>query len=184
MKIAIVGAHSATKLNAPFGDPAWEIWSLSPRNENELPRVDLWFEMHARFLDNPDADGKAYGDWLRSRPVVYMQRHTSQIIGSVEYPRDAMTARFGRWFFSSTLSWMLAKAIAREPVEIGIWGVAASASEYAPQIPSIRFFAHLAQTGGIAISAPGTHLVEPAPLYGYETDKQPQSHRSNPHVYA
>lgn len=166
--IAIVGAHSATKLGAPFDNPQWVVWSLSPKNENQLPRVDVWFEMHKRFLDDPDADGKEYGDWLRSRPIVYMLEHTPLIEGSVAYPRDRMVEAFGAWFFNSSLSWLLAKAVDSRPLAIAIYGVERSAGEYAAQRQSIQAFALAARMRGIGVDAPGSSILDGEMLYGYD----------------
>lgn len=168
MNIAIVGAHSANKLDAPYGDKDWDIWSLSPKNENELPRVDLWFEMHKRFLTNPDADGKEYGDWLRLRHSLIMLAETPLLPQATAYRKDEATARFGEWFFNSSLSWMLAQAIMEKPKVIGLWGVESSAGEYAAQRPSILFFAQVAKMQGIEPIAPGSRLLDPEMLYGYD----------------
>lgn len=166
--IAIVGAHSATKLGAPYGDSDWKIWSLSPKNESELPRADIWFELHKRFLSDPDADGLAYGAWLRSRPVVYMQSTVPAIPGSVPYPKDAIVANFGTYFLNSSLAWMMAMAIHDAPDAIGIWGIAADAAEYREQRTTLRHFALVARHVGIAVTAPGCPLLDDCPLYGYD----------------
>lgn len=166
--IAIVGAHSANKLDAPYGDSNWEIWSCSPKNENELPRVDVWFEMHKRFLSDPDADGVEYGNWLRSRSVVYMLAVSPHVRGSIAYPKDRMVERFGRYFFSSTVAWMVARAISKGPQSIGFWGIQSSAGEYAAQRPALLHFAQLADMFGIKVIAPDSGLLEPEMLYGYD----------------
>jgi hypothetical protein len=168
MKIAIVGAYPGSKLGAPYGDSEWQIWSLSPRNENELPRCDVWFELHKPQMTNPDHPTPEYGKWLRSRPVVYMQGVVSDIPGSVEYPKDEMLARFGPHFFSSSFAWMWALAITKNPEAIGIWGVNPAAAEYAHQVPAHHHFAQVARAAGIEVIAPGCLLFDPCQLYGYE----------------
>ena len=173
MNIAIVGAHSATKLRAPYDAHDWQIWSLSPKNENALPRCDVWFEMHKRFLTDPDADGKEYGGWLRGHPFVYMQEQSPLILGSVAYPKNEMMAEFGSGFFTSTLAWMMALAIARRPKMVGLWGVDRNATgEYRDQRPSCLFFAHIARTRGIEFIVPdGCAMLDPDILYGYDLDR-------------
>lgn len=169
-KIAIVGGHRSTKLRAPFGDSDWAIWSLSPRNESELPRHDAWFELHSRSvlesLGNP-----VYLEWLRHLPLVYMQTADPEFPGSVAYPKDEMVARFGSEFFTSSMAWMLAMAITQQPSAIGIWGVeSATHGEYHTQRTGILHFIEVARALGIKIIVPdGCRLLRRGILYGYDT---------------
>lgn len=168
MKIAVVGAHRKTKLLAPFGDSDWTIWSLSPRNERELPRQDAWFELHSSdIIEN--RSGAEYAPWLQSLPVVYMQEVSAKYPGSVAYPKDAMVQRFGAQFFTSTVAWMLALAISLKPTTIGVWGVECeTASEYGDQRWGTQHFIEVARVLGINVIIPeGCGLLKPNSLYGY-----------------
>jgi hypothetical protein len=166
-KIAIVGAHSRTKRQAPFASQEWAIWSLSLRNERELPRHDVWFELHAPSewtLGSP-----SYPEWLQTLPCVMMRPDFSHLLpGGVPYPVERIVQRFGRYFFNSTLSWMAAKAIDEQPATIGFWGVASGATEYAAQVPMLRHFAQVARDAGIEVIAPNCTLLDPEPLYGFD----------------
>ncbi len=164
MRIALVGAHRATKLLAPYGDGDWHIWSCSPSNESELPRHNAWFELHK--LDVVAKMGPVYGDWLRSLPLVYMQQQYPEIRGSHPYPIDSVIREFGRHFLTGTLSFMAALAIQHKPDVIGFWGVG-TCPEYSHQLPSLWYFMQIARSRGIEIRA-DSGLLDPPPLYGWE----------------
>ena len=166
--IALVGAHRRTRLLAPFEDSGWEIWSLSPKNERELLRHDVWFELHTREVLQPY---DIYLAWLRTLPLIYMQEADPEFPGSVAYPKDEMVARFGSQFFTSSMAWMLALAITRAPPTIGIWGVEGSShDEYVNERPGTQHFIWIAKALGIEIIIPeGCGLLKPGVLYGYDT---------------
>ena len=165
--IAIVGAHTGTKFKAPYDDKNWEIWSSSPKNENELPRVDVGFEIHRNL---PQWAPAKYMDWLASLPAVYMCELHKDIPGSVLYPKDEILERFGRFFFEvgigSTPSWMMALAITKKPPDIVIWGCHGQYMS-APEKPGIRHFMQVACDEGIEIICQ-TPLNEPGKLYGFD----------------
>lgn len=161
-KIAIIGAHSATKLKAPYDDDSWEIWACSNKNESVLPRHDIWFEIHS--LDNPHL-GQVYLEWLKKQPFVYMQEAFKDYPGSVHYPIQTVVSLFGEYFFTGTVSYMMALAILEKPEEIGLWGFS-QCPEYKEQRSSILHFVQLARDAGIKVTAPAG-LLDAAPLYGY-----------------
>lgn len=168
MKIAVVGAHRGTKLLAPYGDRDWTIWSLSPRNERELPRHDAWFELHSSLIVE-ERSGQEYLAWLQTLPLVYMQEAWPKYPGAVAYPKEAMVHRFGSQFFTSTVAWMLGLAISLKPETIGVWGVECeTASEYGDQRWGTQHFIELARALGINVIIPeGCGLLKPNSLYGY-----------------
>lgn len=163
-KIAIVGAHRATKLLAPYQDAAWAVWSCSRSNENELPRHDQWFELHKHeeFVDL----GPVYLEWLKGLPTVYMQGRFPEYPGSKEYPLNRVLAEFGPYFFSGSISYIFALAILERPETIGLWGLA-PCPEYMHQKPSLWHFITEARRRGIEIEAP-PDLLAPPPLYGWD----------------
>ncbi len=165
--IAIVGAHRRTKLLAPYRDSDWAIWSLSPSNERELPRHDIWFELHPRSAMD---ECVIYRDWLKTLPFVYMHSADPDVPGSAAFPKDAMVERFGSEFFTSTAAWMLALAITHAPPAIGVWGVECGThTEYTQQRPGVVHFIEVARALGIKVTLPdGCRLREPGKLYGYD----------------
>lgn len=165
-KIAIVGAHRATKLLAPYEDMAWAVWSLGIANESELPRHDVWFEIHPMWHNAKLSP--VYAEWLRGQPFVYMQKVLPEYPGSVAYPLDRVKDAFGPYFWTGSVSYMLALAILEEPEAIGLWGFS-QCPELAHQKPSIWHFITEAKRRGIEIVA-SDELLEPPSLYGNPPD--------------
>jgi hypothetical protein len=166
MKIAIMGSAPSSRLLAPFGDPDWEIWACSPPNY-DLPRVDAWFEMHNldRKFSMP-----GNGPWVQkimAHPRVYIARADQRMPNGIVYPLQPITERFGGYFFTSTISYMLAFAISLKPEKIGLWGIDMSAAEelYTHQRPACHFFIREAQKAGIdVVAAPQSDVMNPPPL--------------------
>lgn len=162
MKIALVGGHPS-KRAAPFDDPSWTIWSCSERNYAEVPRADLWFELHLR--EAIDGNGP-YLAFLRAHPAVLMRQRFADIPGSRRLPLETLTGRFGRCFFQGTPCYMAAQALASQPVAIGLWGIEGRFPEYARQRQALQHFVWLAEQQGIAVTCPDDLLA--APLYAFE----------------
>lgn len=157
--IAICGSNPATKLTAPFHDPAWLIYACSPDNSpygnagncSVLPRVDQFFELHAP-LEDPTRPA-AYMNWVAAQPFVWMRDaralQSGVFKGARPYPERKV---FGTWtklpdgsivptgdgefcaqMFTSSIAYMLAKAIL-DCVEhnipaIGLFGILQSEQE-------------------------------------------------------
>lgn len=164
MKIGILGtAH--TFHQAPFNDPSWELWAC---NLGEPPRWDRWFQLH----NDETIDGNAgHSAWLaaQTKPV-YLQKPRADIPNALVYPMPAMVAKYGTWFFTSSIAFMLALALEEEPEEIGLWGVCmADATEYGAQKNGVRFFLQLARMRGIKITLPAeSEVLVPGKIYGYQ----------------
>src|SRR5690348_3465881 len=131
-KIAVLGSACSSVGLAPFHDPSWEIWGCSPANR-DLPRVDVWFELH-----NPEVKRRegldGWMDWLARQPNLYMQKASPEYPTAQEYPLIPMIKKWGRYWWTSQLSYMLALAIEQNPKAIGIYGVDMAAnSEYNQQ---------------------------------------------------
>jgi hypothetical protein len=117
-----------------------------------------------------------YVDYLaKMKGPVYTLEPLSVFPTSVAYPKDAMLAEFGPYFFTSSLSWMFALAIMSGATEIALYGVDMSAAEelYTNQRAGCHFFIHEAKKRGIIVTIPGqSDLAQPTPLYGY-CEQQP-----------
>lgn len=174
MKVALVGAHPDSKLDAPYSDPSWTIWACSMQHlctapdgalQPDLPRWDAWFELHIP-MGLHVASGQVPADyvaWLRSQPVVYVRDRNAVFAGARAYPEAALKARFGPFFFTSSIAYMLALAVAGAPDEIGLWGVGMHQhSEYAYQLPGCQYFIQRAWDAGIKVTVPvGSALLKP-----------------------
>jgi hypothetical protein len=155
---------------APFDDPTWEIWACSPANAGgQLPRIDVFFEIHGIDWMLRDASLQDYLKWVKRHPRVYMQEARPQFPGAVAFPKDDMFKRFGPYFFTSSLAYMFALAIDRKPARIGLFGVDMSASdEYGYQRAGCHYFIQEARKAGIEmIVPPESDILEPPPPYGY-----------------
>ena len=172
LKVALIGTAPSSRMLAPFSDPTWQIWACSPGNQGQLPRVDVWFELHANLLWPENASyGAPYIEWLKSLKIpVYMQDQR-YVPNAVTYPKDEMLAIFGRDFFTSSFAWMMALAISKmkEGDELMLFGIdMASRDEYILQRPGFYFFKHMATQKGIKVSAPfESDIMQPPGLYGF-----------------
>ena len=166
-KVAIIGTAPNWQ-EAPFGDPSWEIWGLS-RLYKQLPRWNVWFELHpipemARTWEagNEELEAKArqeYVEWLgaQDKPVLVHPEVAQVIPNTTPYPTDAIERTFNRGYFTNTVSWMIALAIAEGVTEIGLWGVdMALSDEYEAQRPSVEYFIGIAEGAGIRVWIPDT----------------------------
>lgn len=152
MKIGILGtAHSFHQ--APFSDPSWELWAC---NIGAVPRWDRWFDLH----DDASIDTyPGHRDFLTSQTKPVYTRQNFNVAPLIE--------KYGTWFFTSTIAFMLAKAIEEGPDELGLWGVEmASESEYRDQKIGCRFFIQIALMRGIKVTMPpGCEIAVPGRLY-------------------
>ena len=167
--IAILGSHPATVEQAPF-DANWLIYACSPHNieMRTLPRVDQWFEVHLpvthptreyeylrRLEDNNVAQNPMHCNVIWARDKQFLARCKD----GREYPQEELTKRFGPFFWTSSIAFILAKAIVDcEELgidKIGIFGVMqASENEYTYQRPGIQYFIQRAIELGIGIVIP------------------------------
>ena len=152
-----------------MNDLAWEIWSCSPPNY-DLPRVDAWFELHSLDRKMGTQSNAPYFDKLRQHARVYVQALDKRLPNAIAYDKDPMVAKYGRYFFTSSLAWMMALAIEQKPEKIGLWGVDMSATEeYGYQRAGMHYFIQKAQDAGIDVFAPKeSDILQPIPLYGFK----------------
>jgi hypothetical protein len=189
MKIAILGSAPSSLHLAPFGDPSFSIWGCSPGVYYQVPRCDAWFELHRW---EPPVIGKPhlqkqwfspeYVAWMSMRqPVVcpvWMYEAVPEIPASTPLPVDDLTAKYGTFFFTSSIAWMIACAIedilearakgATDQDEIALFGIDMAANEeYGYQRAGCQHFLLLAADLGITITVPPeADLLRPMPLYG------------------
>lgn len=176
-KVALVGFAGSYK-QAPFKDETVEIWGL---NElwRYLPRWTRWFEMHPRavFASEGDRGQAAHVAWMQqqdaTQPIYMIQAH-DDIPGSRAYPLAEMSALFFPGqdvpYFTSTISYMLALAIAEGFTEIGLYGIDLAADkEYAVERPAAEYLIGVARGRGITVTiAEGSALLKTDRRYGYD----------------
>lgn len=183
-KIAIIGSAPSSIRLAPFNDPTWAIWGCSPGAYGLTPRSDAWFEIHRWEPANPGVPGDAtaqpwfspeYCEFLRRHKAVMMATDHADVPNSKRYPFEEMLDKYGPYFFTSSIAYMLALAIEMKPKAIGLWGVDMAAhSEYSFQRPGCQHFIGMAIRAGIeVIIPPESDLMQPSTIYGIsEYDQQ------------
>lgn len=167
-KIAIVGTAQSSAL-APVKDKSWSIWGVGFRGDH-ITRCTRWFEIHR--LDGLH-DGPEWRPLLKKwakdcEMVMFWPEPLGPRI--YQYPVPEIKAKFGTYFMTSTIAWMLALAIhehVKTPVsEIGVWGVDMEfGTEYAQQRAGVRHFLELARFAGIPtrLVIDGGLCYEPVP---------------------
>lgn len=176
-KVALLGTAPSSVHLAPFKDPSWAIWACSPGNYPILARerVDAFFELHRW---EPPVIGLGhlqvpwftpeYTAWLRQlKCPVYTGEYVPELPTSVRLPREQLQEKFGPYFFTSSLAWMMAWALESNPdlEEIGLWGVDMSAKEeYIEQRQGCHFFITEAVRRGIKITVPPESDLLQAPM--------------------
>ncbi len=169
-KIAVLGSAVSSVGLAPFNDPSWEIWGCSPANKS-LPRVDFWFELHNWEVKRREGLTE-WLEFLKTKPRVFVQeqlKKTEDFPGAIAYPLEHMLKKYGPFWWTSQVSFMLALALEQQPLAIGLYGVDMAAnSEYNQQRLACQYFIQKILDANInLIVPPESDLLEPAPLYGY-----------------
>lgn len=199
-KVAIVGFAPSSMRLAPFGDESWEIWTLNNIYASfDIPRWDRWFELHRNFREYPplhdarvDVEAIVKGDarpviksishidWLKQqtteRPIFFVEAQPD-IPAAILYPLEEMKG----WcqqnqvaaYFTNSISYMLAMAIAEGYATIGVWGVDMAANgEYQLERPSVEYWLGLARGMGRIVVLPKESELLKARFYGFERDNE------------
>lgn len=195
-KIAIIGTAPTSRSLAPFDDPAWDIWGCSPGNQGQLPRVTVWFELHALVeMRGPENRGWSgpYLAWLRDQAFpLFMLQQNEFVPRAAVFPKERIQERFGaangRTYnpFTSSISQMIAHAIfvieaEGKGGEIALYGVDMAAVEehYSGQKDGCQFMIDRAREAGIKVMVPyESSLAKPRPFYGY-SEATPLGRRLN-----
>ena len=168
-KIALLGSAPSSVQLAPFNDPSWTIWGCSPGAYPQVKRCDAWFEIHRWERDKPwfTAD---YIAFMAQQKCVYMIEPVPELPNSVAYPKDEILERFGPYFQTNSLSWMVCLAVAAGAKEIGLWGVdMAAQSEWMFQRTGLQCLLwYVWKHYGVKVTLPPeSDLWVPPVLYGF-----------------
>lgn len=183
MQICLVGSAPSSVGLAPYDSPDWNIWACSPGAYGIARNVKAFFELH-RFEPGQPWFSEGYCEFLRNFPgPVYMAEEVPSVKNCAVIPADDLVAKYGPYWFNSSLSWMFAMAIETILIErqecekagleiphskIALYGVDMAASEeyYSQKLGCIRF-AEIATEYGIEVGVPPeSDLFTPPPLYG------------------
>lgn len=175
--IAVLGSHPHTIGKAPWGKN-WRFYACSPHNieMRTLPVVHEWFEVHLpathptrnyeylrRLEDNNVAQNPMHAEVIWARDKEFLARCRD----AREYPEEEYTKIFGPFFWTSSIAFMMARAIMEcqrlQIPKLGLWGIMqASENEYTYQRPGIQYFIQRASEAGIQVLAPPeSRLFEP-----------------------
>lgn len=178
-KVAIIGKAPSSRGLAPYEDPSWEIWTLG--DLVPLGQARRWtrhFELHP--LHWIEAQNPDYYAWLQAQAgqPIYLCHPAPEIIpAGVPYPLDDVLRRFHPFrYFTNSVSWMIALAIAAGAATIGVWGVDMALmggqldgnAEYRSQRPSCEWLLGYAMGAGIEVVVPDeSDLLKSPALYGF-----------------
>lgn len=177
LKIALIGSAPTSIRLAPYHDPSWKVWGCSPGTYGVMPRVDAFFELHLWEPGQPWFSPE-YVQWLKALPGrdvalwVGSDAAAAQVPGAKSLPVSELIKKYDpeRWYWTSSLSWMMAMAIEAEATKIGLWGIdMAACEEYEIQRSGIHYFTKIAKGLGIEVGVPAeSDLFTPRFLYGVD----------------
>ncbi len=183
-KVALIGSAPSSVRLAPYHDPSWEIWGVSPGTYGIMPRVTAFFELH---LWEPGVPwlSPEYVQWLKALPqrgvTLWTGAPIPDIPGASVLPADEILAEFDpcSWFPTSSLFWMMAMAMKQGATKIGMWGVdMAATSEYELQRAGIHYMTYIARQRGIEVGVPHESDVF-TPRFKYGVDEWTHGYRKN-----
>lgn len=182
-KIAIFGTTPSRMLGPWKDGSGWVRWTIGPGGKDSHNWERL-YEVHhvwpaefagylcdlsnekreVRFLDDPH---KLIDKWRRTRkiPDDVMAKFGTFATATI-VPRADLEEKYGRAWFSSSISWLQAEAIEAGASDVGMWGIdLESGEEYIAQYLGCRHFIDVCRLTGINIHLPtGCALArEPRP---------------------
>ncbi len=171
-KIAILGTCPSRML-APLSDMSWDIWTIGPGGKN-ANRWNVLFEIHGTGTW-PEGFREYLQELKAEKPPkrIYTEDPMPDWPANVVYPKDQLFAKYGRKWFTSSISYALALALEENVTDLGVFGIdLESGEEYEWQYHGARYFLDLARLAGVSIYMPkGCGLLrDPLPYpNSYET---------------
>lgn len=182
-KVAIIGTAEPHWRSGPFGDDSWEIWTCGGVYA-AVPRITRHFEIHdkeetCKGWGDPATEAaqrNVYWNWIAAQgPKVFLKEVLPETPNATPFPIDALCKAFPDKYFTNSVSYMVALAIAEGVDEIGLWGIdmalggEGEADEYGRQRPSVEYYLGIATGMGIAVHLPPqTTLLQSRKLYGFD----------------
>ena len=181
-KVCIVGYAENSRHLAWYDDPDCEIWGVN-QVYRFIPRMDRNFQIHKDWTDSKKwAPGTDQRKWIAESPIpTYMIDHEPSMPNSVAYPLERVRQELGLAgtpddpgagldYFTSSIAFMFALAIAEGFEEIGIYGIdLIIGREYFFEKSCVEFYMGIAHGRGIAVHRPeNSALLWQSHRYGYE----------------
>lgn len=187
--VAIVGSHPDTRSDAPWDNPAVDIWVFNEAaNQSWVKRWDAVFQLHLPTVyRNPhNRTDPKHWEWLQKKhgKPIYMQKTDALVLDSEEYPLEQIYRRFLRGFtkwtpdgldhlkyFTSTISFAFALALYQGYERVLVYGVEmASTTEYVYQRDCTAFWLGLLLGHGVKVELHSAVAIFDQPLYGFDGD--------------
>lgn len=171
LKIALIGSAPSSIHAAPYHDPSWQVWGCSPGAYGVVPRgrSNIWWELH-RYEPGQTWFSPEYCNFLRDHPCVMVAEKVDAIPNGQVLDVKGLVDKYGPYFFTSSVAWMMALAIESKATKIGLWGIdMAATEEYGDQRAGLHYFATIAKQRGIEVGVPPeSDLFRPRFLYGVD----------------
>lgn len=183
-KVCIVGYAENSRHLAWYNDPDCEIWGVN-QLYRFIPRADRFFQIHLDWNDKTKwAANTDVAKWMAEAPIpIYMIQHEPSIPNSIPYPVDWVKEQLNLKgdkdipgsdldYFTSTIAFMYALAIAEGFEEIGIYGIdLIIGREFFFEKACVEFYMGIAHAKGIHLHKPANSaLLWQSHRYGYEME--------------
>lgn len=176
-KLAIVGAHEATRDNAPFDNPDYEIWGITRYAKADwMKRCDTVIEIHPEPFYTNHPEDKGYWEWLQNTDATVRMLHLHMDIkNAVMYPLQSIRDELLKNVYvhgeritnlGSSPDFAIALAIYQKYDVIDIYGVEMGIdTKYMTQRPGFAFWTGLAAGRGITLNVNCTDNLFTQPVY-------------------
>lgn len=182
--VALVGTHDLTRGNAPFDNPAVDIWIFNGQSTMDwCPRADAVFDIHpAEDIYRRSQEDVPFGNWLKSEKNIpyYTPEPVADCPNNIVYPIEEVSnhvlknfKRDGKpnKYFTSGPCYALAMAIHQGYKRIEMYGIEMeNNTEYLYQRDGIALYLGIAAGRNIEVIIDNRSMMFYAPLYGYEMD--------------
>jgi hypothetical protein len=163
-KLAILGT-AETMVQCPTSDD-WEIWACSTcLNVPGFQRANYLFEIH-----HYDGWKERTAQINETKIPVYTITEVPEVPLAKKYPLEEMIQKFGRRYFTNTIAYMFALAIAEGFQHVAVFGVhLATSDEWQYERPCNEYWLGRMEGLGINVWIPKESELLHAPrMYGYE----------------
>ena len=170
-KVAIIGFATSSRDLAPFDDESYEIWTLNQLYRH-VPRSTRHFDIHCNWEED-NVEGTDHAGWIRDAPIpTYMMDAHSEFPNAVRYPIERVIEDAGIDYFTSTVAFEVALAMAEGFKEIALFGIdLIVGTEYSVQKANLEFWLGMAHARDINVRIPtASALLKQAYRYGYERE--------------
>lgn len=189
-KIAILGFGRTVK-DCPWRDESWELWAMNGfwrAAEKDFgilaaeERYSLWLDLHTIEYTREYGKRAGFGDaqerWLeKPHPFPVFMLEESPTFPSVQrFPIELLIESVGRDYFTSTVAYALASALALAldgiVAEVGLWGIDLTHdTEYADQRSCAEYWIGRLEAAGVKVTIhQDSALLRQQFRYGYEDE--------------